>query len=264
MRVYVRGVGVLGPGLPGWPATRAVLRAEGSYRPTEAPRPTGSVLPAPDRRRCGVPVRLALDVGIEAVRASGLAATAVPTVFASSSGDGEILQQMCEALARTEREFSPTRFHNSVYNAPAGYWAIATGAREPSTSLCAHHASFAAGLMEAALQVRAERRAVLFIAYDTTHPEPLASVCPVIAPFGAAFVLTPVEREGDLAGLEVELRETSTETTLDDPALESLRLGNAAARGLPLLRALARSETSQILVRYVGQRSVAIEARPCP
>jgi hypothetical protein len=263
MQVFVRGVGVLGPGLAGWPETRAVLRAEAAYRAAEMPRPIGSVLPPAERRRCGAPVRLALDVGMEALHASGFPATAVPTVFASSSGDGEILQHMCEALARSEREFSPTRFHNSVYNAAAGYWAIATGAREPSTSLCAYHASFPAGLLEAGLQVCAERRAVLFVTYDTVHPEPLASVCPVIAPFGAAFVLAHVAGERGLAKLEVDLREANPETALDDPALESLRLGNAAARSLTLLRALAWGGKAHVTLAYVGDHSVAIEASPC-
>jgi hypothetical protein len=263
MRVHVCGVGVLGPGLLGWPAARAVLRAETPYRAADTPCPTGGALPPAERRRCGMPVRLALDVGMEAMQASGLAATALPTVFASSSGDGDILQRMCEALARAEREFSPTRFHNSVYNAAAGYWAIATGAREPSTSLCAYHASFAAGLLEAVLQVFAERRAVLFVAYDTVHPEPLASACPVIAPFGAAFVLTPVAGDGNLPELEIEVREANSETKFDDPALESLRLGNAAARGLTLLRALACNENSRVTLSYVGNHSLAIEAKPC-
>ena len=40
--------------------------------------------------------------------------------------NGQVIHEICEALATDEREVSPTRFHNSVHNASAGYWGIAT------------------------------------------------------------------------------------------------------------------------------------------
>ena len=39
------------------------------------------------------------------------------------------MHEICETLATAERQVSPTRFHNSVHNAPAGYWSIATQSR---------------------------------------------------------------------------------------------------------------------------------------
>jgi hypothetical protein len=63
--------------------------------------------------------------------------------------------------------------------------------------------------------------------------------------------------------LDVQIRDTNPETALDDPALESLRLRNAAARSLPLLRALALDEKSRVTLAYVSDRSLAIEAKPC-
>ena len=74
---------------------------------------------------------------------------------------GDITHQICEALARPEREVSPTSFHNSVHNAPAGYWSIATGSRLASTSICAYDVSFAAGLLEAAAYATVEHQPVM-------------------------------------------------------------------------------------------------------
>src|SRR5262245_3735131 len=222
MRVYVESVGLLAPGLAGWNAARSVLRGEAPYQPGDMPRPTADLLPAVERRRCGDAVKLALHVGVEALTASGARADALPVVFASSSGNGEVLHQICETLATSERELSPTRFHNSVHNAPAGYWSIATGSREGSTSLCAYHGSFAAGLLEAALQSAAEQRAVLLVACDTAHPEPLASACPVVAPFGVALLLGAAASAGCCASLDLTLESDGTVTAVADPALEAL------------------------------------------
>ena len=65
---------------------------------------------------------------------SGIAAPDAAVVFASGDADGENLHHILESLATPEHEVSPTRFHNSVHNAAAGYWNIATGARTPAHS----------------------------------------------------------------------------------------------------------------------------------
>jgi hypothetical protein len=263
MRVCVDGVGVLGPGLEGWPAARGVLRGEARYAMTEMTLPSADLLPAAERRRCGRSVRLALHVGLEAARASGARVETLPTVFTSSSGDGEVTHHLCSALARPERDVSPTRFHNSVHNAPAGYWSIATESREPSTSLCAYHGSFAAGLLDAGLQAAAEARPVLLVAYDSPYPPPLDVVHPMIAPFAVAFVLAPAPNARSLGSLAVEIIGAAPETPLADEALERLRRGVAAARGLPLLAALARGEPSRVDLPYLPETSLAVEVAPC-
>jgi hypothetical protein len=263
MRVYADGVGVLGPGLGGWPAARAVLRGEASYAMTEMARPNADVLPPAERRRCGDTVRLALHVGLEAVGHAGASAAALPTVFTSSSGDGEVTHQLCTALARSARDVSPTRFHNSVHNAPAGYWSIATEAREPSTSICVFESSFAAGLLVAALQVTTARRPVLLIAYDAPYPPPLDVLYPMIAPFGVALLLAPEAGGGSLATIAIELVEAAPETPVADPGLERLRRGVAAARSLPLLAALARGERLRAELAYLPETGLAAEVAPC-
>ena len=106
------------------------------------------------------PARWALTVGRHALGERLAEAGEIATVFASCGGDGPITHQICEVLAGPDRAVSPTAFHNSVHNAPAGYWSIATRSRAPSTSLCGHDGSFAAGLLEAATQVLAEGRSL--------------------------------------------------------------------------------------------------------
>ena len=236
MRAYVHGVGLLGPGLSGWPAGRAVLAGAQPYVPARTVIPPSELLPPAERRRAGVPVKLALAVGREAFAAAAQDAARAATVFASSSSDGDILHQLCEVLTTPEREVSPTKFMNSVHNAAAGYWSIATQSREPSTSLCCYDASFAAGLLEAAVQIAVDRRPTALIACDAPYPEPLHATRPIQGEFGIALALGP---EKGLAALEVELAQ-GVESRLDDEELEKLRLGNPAARSLTLLAAPRR------------------------
>jgi hypothetical protein len=263
MRVYADGVGVLGPGLDGWPAARAVLRGEAPYVMAETARPSADLLPPAERRRCGNTVRLALHVGLEAVERGGARAATLPSVFTSSSGDGEVTHHLCTALARPERDVSPTRFHNSVHNAPAGYWSIATESREPSTSLCAFEASFASGLLEAGLQATLWQRPVLLVAYDAPYPPPLDVLYPMVGPFGVALLLAPEPRAASLGSLAIELAPAAGDTPLADQALEHLRRGVAAARSLPVLAALARGERSQARLAYLPGSTLAVEVAPC-
>jgi hypothetical protein len=262
MRAYVEGIGLLAPGLPGWHAARAVLAGRARYEPGEMPRPSAELLPSAERRRCGDLVKLALHVGAEALAAGGARADDLATVFTCATGNGEVLHQICETLAGSSRDVSPTRFHNSVHNAAAGYWSIATGARAPSTSLCAHQGSFAAGLVEAAVQARAERRPVLLVAYDLPPPPPLAAVVPCTVPCGLALLLAPEAGAASLGAVELDLRHTGAETAFPDPALERLRSGNAAGRGLPILAAFAAGHAAAATLEWLPDLWLAVAAAP--
>ena len=187
MRVYVEGIGLCGPGLSGWTASRPVLEGAASYVPAPTVVPPSPLLPPNERRRTVETVRLALAVGQEAFAMAGRDAADTATVFASSGGDGATIHEILEVLAAPDVEMSPTRFHNSVHNAPAGYWTIAARSRAPSSSLCCHDWSFGAGLLEAAAQATVDGRAVALIAYDVRYPEPLNRVRPIGAVFAMAL-----------------------------------------------------------------------------
>jgi hypothetical protein len=247
MRVFVEGIGVLGPGLAGWPAARAVLANVEPYRPEAVRVPSVDLLPAAERRRAGLTVRLAIAVGTEALAHAERDPAEMAMVFAASGGDGQTIHEILAVLATEQREVSPTRFHNSVHNAPSGYWAVATGSRAPSTSLSAFDDSFGAGLLEAAAQAVVEDRPVTLIAYDVPYPDPLHAARPIASMFGTALVLAPVISERAFAELRIALSDGGMSATcMADAALSQLRLGNPAARGLPLLAAFARGDEGAI------------------
>jgi hypothetical protein len=263
VRAFVEAVGLAGPGLRGWEASRAVLSGSVPYsvEPTEV---AATLLPPAEQRRAGSSVKLALAVGQQAFAGCEYDAASTATVFTTSCGDGETLHRICEALATEEREVSPTRFHNSVHNAAAGYWGIATGSMEPSSSLCGHDASFAVGLLEALAQVACAGKPVALIAYDHPYPEPLHAVRPIEASFGVALILAPTASEKSLAAIEADLPSgAAVSTHMEDAALERIRAGIPAARSLPLLAAIARRAAGTISMELPSGSPLALEIQPC-
>src|SRR5215468_7981743 len=228
LQASIEGVGVLGPGLPDWPAAMRVLTGVSSWQPEPPTLPPPLLLPSAERRRTGDVVRLTLAVGLEAIARAGADPATLPAIFSSSGSDAQNCHEICEVLASDERQLSPTRFHNSVHNAPAGYWGIATGCRAAANSLCAHDASFGAGLLEALCQVAVEQTAVLLIAYDASYPEPMRSVRPIPDAFGVALLLAPEATASSLARLELTWGEAPADR-MSDAALESLRASIPAA-----------------------------------
>ncbi len=253
IRIYVEGIGIAGPGLTGWADSRAVLAGLAPYEPAPFVPPPVTLLPPAERRRAGPAMRLAICVGCEALAHSGRDPSTMAMVFTSSSGDTETVHEILSVLTTDQREVSPTRFHNSVHNAPAGYWAVATGSREPSTTLCAFDASFSAGLLDAAVQATVDERPVTLAAYDLPYPEPLHGVRPLADLFAMALVLTPRPTDRTRACLSLSIGNAPGDTTrMADAGLERLRRGNPAARGLPLLAALARGGRGTIDLEEAG------------
>ncbi len=262
MRAWVEGIGLIGPGLRGWRDSRAVLAGHEPYVAQPVTVPASDWLPPAERRRTGLAVRLALAVGREACEHAHRDPRTLATVFTSSGGDGDNQHVICESLASATRELSPTRFHNSVHNAPAGYWGVATGSMENSTTLCAYDWSFGAGLVEALTWLGQEQQPILLIAYDTPYPEPMHAVRPLVAAFGVAFVFTPGATGHSVATLEVDLSPDAPTGSL--PAGLDVLCGSApSARSLPMLHALARAAATTAQVEYLDGRSLIALCTPC-
>ena len=262
MRFYLEAVGLCGPGLDGWPASLPILAGTQAYVPARATVPPVELLPANERRRAALIVKIALAVGVEAFAAAGREPAETATVFASSGGDGETLHTILSTLASPNRELSPTRFHNSVHNVAAGYWSIATRSPAASTSLCCHDDSFAAGLLEAAAQVIAGQQAVALIAYDVPYPWPLSAVRPIGDAFGVALLLAPERRAAALACVKLDLLPRSGTPSALTLALETLRQSTPAARSLPLLAALARAADARVMMNYLDDMALELTVTP--
>ncbi len=263
LSAWIDGVGLLGPGLDSWADARPVLDGTSPYvaRPLAVPPP--SALPPAERRRVGLSVKVALGVALAALDASGVSAAEVASVFASSGADGDNCDAICEVLASDDRHISPTRFHNSVHNAAAGYWGIASGAMTAASVVCAYDASFGAGLLEALTLAASDGAGALLVAYDAPYPEPLHATRPLPAAFGVALTLMPQASERSVARIEVELSDAPADT-LADPALEALRRAIPAARSLPLLHALAARRPARVVLDYLAPLGLALSIEPGP
>jgi Beta-ketoacyl synthase, N-terminal domain len=264
LAAQIEGIGLLGPGLDGWTDAVALLEGRSPYtpRPTVLPVPEG--LPPAERRRLGRVVKLALAVGLQATSRAGVDPSILPAVFASSGGDGQNCHEICQALSLEERLISPTRFHNSVHNAAAGYWSIATDSKAASNAVCAFDASFAAGLLEAVTQVVVDQCRVLLVAYDAQYPQPLFAKRPISEAFGVAFVLAPAGLAGGapLGRLTLAFCDSPADR-MGAAAFESLRASIPAARSLPLLYQLAVRRQAVVNIDYLDGRSLAVEVDPC-
>jgi hypothetical protein len=262
LTAYLNGIGLIGPGLADWPTSQPILAGNITYQLQPAIFPTPMLLPAAERRRSGDLVKLTLAVGLEAAQNAHLDPASLACVYTSSSGDGKNCHEICKTLASEDRQISPTRFHNSVHNAAAGYWSIATGAKTPISVLCAFDASFGAGLLEATTQVVADHISTLLIACDTPYPEPLNSVRPIPEAFGVALALSPEANQHTLAKIKVHLTKHAA-SSLAQPEFERLRNTIPAARSLPLLVALAQQQPTTIVLDYLEHLRISVEVIPC-
>ena len=281
--VRLRGIGLLGPGLADWATGQALLLAPSGWRSTATVLAAPSRLPPAERRRAGAIVKLSMTVAEQACAGAAIDIRTLATVFSASTGDASNCHALCEALASADPVVSPTRFTNSVHNAAAGYWHIATGSRAASTSLCGFDASFGAGLLEAASQCVAGKRPVLLVAGDVPYPEPIHSIRPITDAFGLALLLCADSDEADADGtnpgpnpganpdpkagnclrLSLRLRSDALEpSSCGHAGLDALRLGVPAARALPLLQAAALGRSTTLILPYLDNMMIEVSVIP--
>lgn len=261
--VCLLGIGLRGPGLNGWADGAKVLRGETDFTNNLPDIPLSEKIPARERRRLSSIVRLALSVADEATMMAGVDATDIGAVFGWPHGDTGIIQNILKAICTEDRIISPTEFHNSVHNVAVGYWSMYTGCQMPCTSISAEIDTFAAALIKTAIQIDAQERPVLMTITDAPFAEPLNSVCPILEPFAAAFLLAPAPGPSDgseYAGVEIDLIESPVKTDFT-PGIDDLRelyQHNAAARSLPLLECLAKEKDADFVLPYSDQGGVRV------
>jgi len=249
----IEGIGFWSRDLPSWEAARAFV-ASGALTDIAPARPSPQLLAPNERRRAPDTVAVALEVALAACQSAGRDPATLPSVFASMHGELPITDYMCATLAAQPQAISPTRFHNSVHNAAAGYWTIGTGAMQPATAISAFDATFAQGLVEALVQLAAGSEAVLLVGYDGASAGPLAAVSRSEGLLGGALVLSRAARA---RGQRLRLEFDDGDIEPASGALARRAADNAMAPMLPLFDALASGQ-SQLALKSGPQRRLRI------
>lgn len=252
MKVFVDAISVCGQGIKDWDVAQQLFAdnalagnsdSESSVPERYQPRS----LPRNERRRATDLIRLAFQLAESIQSESTLDFSKTATVFASSGGDYQVINLICSILATEEKYISPTHFHNSVHNAAAGYWGIASGSHESSTAISAFDDTFPIGLLEACLYCSVEEKQTLLVAYDIKPDFPLSEERHITAPFGTAILLQPVQTSDSLVALNPRIAEDiQSDTLLECDALRPLLTGNPIARALPLLEAIALGNSHSV------------------
>lgn len=257
----VRGIGFWAPGVSDWTQAQALIAATQPWPAPTADRPAPAMMPANERRRAPDSVLLALTVADQACTQTGTDRAGLASVFASAYGDLAINDYMCATLADEPTALSPTKFHNSVHNAPSGYWSIATGAMAPTTAVAGYRDSFAMGLLEATTQMRESGQSILLVAYDVAGVGPMAEIVCCAVPFGCAFLLDRADDQNSRAHLKIEVRDSLTPPSSPaHPGLAALAASNPTALGAgALLQALAVPASQQLALPLTPALHLAIQ-----
>lgn len=257
LSVWVKGIGLWAPGAADWDAFREI--AAGRAQAGADVRPNADVLPPNERRRAPESVLLSAAVAGQAVRMSGRDAADLPCVFASAHGDQAITDYMCATLADAPTELSPTKFHNSVHNAPAGYWTIATHCHASSSAVSGGESSFGAGLLEAATLAVADDRDVLLASYDIAGAGPLGEMTATTGPFAMALVLSP---HASAAAIRLDITPSpgnSGSQPTGDAWLDSIAASNPSAQAIPLAHALAMARATALRIAAAHELDLHVD-----
>ncbi len=253
LHATIEGVGFWTRGLPGWDAARAFV-ASGEL-PADAPsKPSPQLLPANERRRAPESVAVALEVAQAACSDAGRDPKTLASIFASTDGDLPITDYMCATLRDAPDTVSPTKFHNSVHNAAAGYWTIGQGCMAPSTALSAFSHTFAQGMLEALVNLASGEPAILLAAYDTGATGPLSSVSTGTGLLGGALVLGAAGGDGP----QLSATLVTGAGDANDGALARHVSGNRMAQMLPLFDLLATGKDGEVKLDAGAGRALRI------
>ena len=208
-------------------------------------------------------VAIALEVAARACEMSRRDPAELPSVFASTHGDTAISDYMCSTLAATPNLISPTKFHNSVHNAAAGYWTIAVRSSAPYTALSAYENTFATGLLEAAMQTASERMPVLFVAYDIEAVGPLATVLNCSGSFGIGMVISTDSQRSGTRSMRLRMRNAPSDAIVQPtpactPAAD-LVTGNTLAAAIPFVERLAMETPGAVTLALSARCGLEIE-----
>lgn len=245
----VLGIGAWGNTFRNWDELKNILRG-GEETAHEEKGPKPEIIPSNERRRAPLSVRLAVESCWQATQQSNIDAQDLASVFVSGIGDTQLTDYMCKVLASDNKALSPTKFHNSVHNAAAGYWTISTGCMQAANSVAGFQQSVALSLLEALTQCAIENKPLLLSFYDAPCSDVLHELLHNDQPFAAALVIAPkqFDASSEAVSFTAHISEQATIAAANNfstcASLEHLMAVNPAAQILPILNLLALDEQS--------------------
>jgi len=254
--IYINAISIAAPSLMGIDQAKPILMGENQWQLSDFPKLAPQLLPANERRRTTSYIKMALQVADEANQN----ADSLPAVFASSCGDLFIIDHICNSMTQTPKFVSPTQFHNSVHNAPSGYWAIAAKSQAASTSISTGNSTFSSGLLEAFTQALAQQKDILYVAYDYPTTAPLNKKTNVSQAFATALILSQHKSENSYGCIKLSITHNQKEKSLClNSSLNQLQQSNPIADSLPLLEALCLKKTSSLYLPYLNSLKLQVD-----
>lgn len=195
-----------------------------------------SLLHAMVRRRTSEATRVAISAATRACANAG-SDHDLPAVFVSLSGEIQVTDKLCQAIAKNEYPLSPTLFHNSVHNTASSYWSMASDSQAAMMAMSALEDGFALGLLESWCQLQSGAEKLLLVVYEEEAPthllpdykwEPCAVSLVLGHPAnGLASISRPIQSRQP-SGLSLQ---------------DSISSSSLAMAGLPLLRTLLNNKS---------------------
>lgn len=270
----VLGVGAWGNGFHNWHDLTVLLNGQDSiYKNTvdqdsidqdlikeTTKAPKSEVIPANERRRAPLAVKLAVETSSQAVQMAELDAKDLPCVFVSGLGDTQLTDYMCKVLAGENKALSPTKFHNSVHNAAAGYWTISTGCMQSANSVAGFEESVSLTLMEALIQAKSTNSAMLLTFYDAPSSEILQPLLKNQQSFAFSLVIDPYEQSKNGFGYTAEINHQKVswpKMVLREPLQHSYEF-NPVGRILPFAKIITKDEDAIVSMPLSSETSLTI------
>jgi len=259
----VLGFGAWGQGFHNWNDLTALISGvapDESLLEETAKAPKPEVIPANERRRAPLPVKLAVETSWQAVQMANMDPKLLPCVFVSGLGDTQLTDYMCKVLAGEEKALSPTKFHNSVHNAAAGYWTISTGCMQSANSVAGFEDSVSLTLMEAFIQAQALDVPMLLTFYDAPSSEILQPLLKNKQSFAFSIVISPKNDDDSEFKYKAEVKavKASWPTMKWEESLQHAYEENPVGRILPVAKLIADDKEAVVSMPLGFETSLTI------
>ena len=261
LRCSIKTVGGWGQNYTNWQELSELLTT-GATAENTASSPKPEIIPANERRRAPLPVKLAVESSWQATQSAGLDPKDLACVFVSGLGDTQLTDYMCKVLATENMQLSPTKFHNSVHNAAAGYWTISTGCMKAANSVAGFNESVSLAILEAVTQCVQEQAPVQITFYDAPSSEILKPLLKNDQSFSASLIIEPVvesnQNDSNLLEMQVVSQVTDWPELDLETHLDTSYKQNPSARILAVLNMLTKDSADTVLLPLSAETSLQL------